>query len=124
MAVTDAAIKNLVLDTPTGYDFTQVKALAGIFRTEYLDPLSEDLSSDLRDQIELLIACHFTVMSVEKGGLVRQSMGDAANTYHDVHPKNVGLYSTRFGAQAVALDSTGTLSSLSTMSPKAELQVY
>jgi len=60
----------------------------------------------LRD-IELFLAAHFTTLVVERGALIRSSLGDSAETYQDLY--NEGLGSTRFGQTAMILDTTGTL---------------
>lgn len=122
MAVEASAIRGLVIDVPTSLDLAQPIALAGAIMSEFFSDTT--LSEAMQAQIELLIACHYTVLFVEKGGLVRQSMGESANTYREIHQRLGGFLSTRFGSDAVMLDSTGVLSALTTSQPKAEFQVF
>lgn len=122
MAVTDVQIQGLVLGIPSGFSYTQVIALAAALRAQYLS--AEDLTTEQLDILELLLAAHFTVLAVENGGLVRKVMGDAAETYREIHGRIGGLLSTRWGSQAVALDPTGALATLSTGQQRAEFEVY
>jgi hypothetical protein len=122
LTVTEEQIRGLVLDVPTDFDFAQVCVMAQVAKDEYLDATT--LSAGKLEMIELLLACHFTVLAVEKGGLVKQTIGDASETYHDLYPRMTGLLSTRFGAQAVAMDPSGSLAALSTSNLRAEFKVY
>ena len=83
--------------------------------------LSYGHSTDLLRIIELYLAAHFVCLTEEKGGLVRSSTGDGAETYSDIYSE--GLKSTRFGQQALALDTSGALARISTTTLKAELRV-
>lgn len=122
MTVTLEQLQGLVIEIPESFDIVPVVQIAGTFRTEYLDDRAE-LSTAKKSLLELLIAAHFTVLAVEKGGLVRSVMGDAAETYREIHARQNGFYSTRFGQQAIALDSSGVLASVSTGMQRAEFQV-
>ncbi len=88
--------------------------------------VAEDLSgADLTDArkrlIELYLAAHFFAVTEERGGLVRSSTGDGAETYADVYGKSFN--STRFGQQAISLDTTGVLANLGIGGAKAEFRV-
>lgn len=61
--------------------------------------------------IELMLAAHFTLLTVENGPLAKKMVGDASEGYHHVYKG--GFLSTRFGQQAVAMDPTGILAQLS-----------
>ena len=62
--------------------------------------------------IELMLAAHFTLLTVENGPLAKKTIGgDTSEGYHQVYKG--GLLSTRFGQQAVAMDTSGVLAELS-----------
>jgi len=61
--------------------------------------------------IELYLACHFAVLSAEKGPLAANRIGEVQERYHDIYGK--GLNASRFGQQAILLDSSGKLAELS-----------
>ena len=117
---TDADI-NALMDT-TGEVYTSFIATANLIVNEDLETSGEYTTSRLTE-IEKYLAAHFATIAKERGGLRRDSMGDAAQSYQDISPKFAGLMSTRFGQQAVALDTTGILSSLSTGRLRAEFRV-
>lgn len=121
MAVNKEQVQALV-SVPDDFDFASVALMAKLVRDEYLD--ATVLSEGKLDFIELLLAAHFTALAVEKGGLVKQTIGEASETYHDYSNKQTGLLATRFGAQAVAMDDSGALAGLSTSNLRAEFVVY
>ena len=92
---------------------------ANIIVNEHL--ISSGLSNNMLAQIELYLAAHITALVVEKGGLVRNSIGDSADSYANVY--KAGFSSTRFGQQAMTLDSTGTLASLNSNSQKLKARL-
>lgn len=70
------------------------------------------LSEDLLKTLELFLAAHFAVLSIERGGLTVMKVGDALEEYQMRDIKAFGLASTRFGQQAIVMDPTNTLASL------------
>ena len=87
---------------------------------------SSGLSEDRKTQIELYLAAHFAVITLEKGGLTSKKIGDAEETYQAFNARNisvVGLSATRFGQQAILLDSSGKLGALSSKPVKAQFKV-
>lgn len=122
MTVTKDQVRGLVVGIPDSFDLVPVIQLAANMRAEYLED-KEELTEGMKDQIELFIAAHFTVNAVHHGGLVRSVMGEAAETYREIHSRESGLYGTIWGQQAIALDSSGTLASISTGSQRAEFRV-
>jgi hypothetical protein len=66
--------------------------------------------------IELLLACHFSTVSWQKGPLAAVRIGEAQERYHDVYKGGFG--STSFGQQAMLVDTTGTLSAMSAQADK------
>ena len=87
--------------------------------------LGKGLSTVLLKQIELYLAAHFASIMYTDGTLATQEIGEARERYHNIYKQ--GLQSTRYGQQAILLDTTGTLAELSaaTESPRlrAEFQV-
>jgi hypothetical protein len=79
------------------------------------------LSDALLQKIELYLAAHYVALTEEGGALTRDKIGDADQSYANIY--DMGLKGTRFGQQALALDSTGALSAATTSSLKAEFRV-
>lgn len=71
------------------------------------DLSSASLSSARKTQIELYLAAHFSATSITYGPLAANSLGEATERYHNVY--SAGLRSTLFGQQAIALDTSNTL---------------
>lgn len=72
-------------------------------------------------KIELYLAAHYTALTEEQGGLTRSKLGDADESFANIYDQ--GLKATRFGQQALALDTTGTLNSVAATQLKAEFRV-
>lgn len=84
------------------------------------------LSDDRKKIIELYLAAHFTTITLEKGGLLRKKIGDAEEEYQAFNSRNIqvlGLTATRFGQQALLLDTSGKLGALSAKPVKAQFKV-
>lgn len=81
------------------------------------------LSDDRKWTIELNLAAHFAVLTLERGGITRQRTGEAEEGYRQDFSSRPNLSSTRFGQQAVALDPTGYLAGLDAPGGKAEFRV-
>ena len=73
------------------------------------------------EQIELYLSAHFTAIFEERGAIVEETLGDATDEYADIYAP--GLQSTRFGQQAVILDTSGTLARLGSPKLKARFGV-
>ena len=114
--VTDAEVKEII---DTNRDTTPFIDVADLLITESLS--GKGLSNARLTKIELYLAAHFATVTEERGGLTRSGVGDAVEAYN-VEPGK-GLLSTRYGQQAIALDSSGTLTSLSREALKAEFRV-
>lgn len=89
--------------------------------------VDEDLAgqgiSDARlKQIELMLAAHYTIIAVERGGLVETETLNARDKYA-VNSDKEGLASTRWGAQAVVLDSSGVLASATSIQKTAQFRI-
>lgn len=75
--------------------------------------------------IELYLAAHFASYSgTEGGGLIRIKVGMSEESYADPTDGQQGIANSRFGLQALALDTAGTLASLAASPVKAEFKVY
>lgn len=73
---------------------------------------SAGYSNEYLKSIQLYLACHFAVLTSEKGGLTGQTVGESEERYNDLSAKLKGLASTRFGQAAIILDSSGVLGAL------------
>lgn len=67
------------------------------------------LSTARMKRIELFLAGHFAALSHERGGILISKIGDTRQEYADVYGK--GFEATRWGIQALAMDSSGRLAS-------------
>lgn len=94
--------------------------------------VSEDLAgkglSDARlATIEKYVAAHLSLLLTERGGLISSRAGTSQDNYLALSPmgnSNIGgLQLTRYGQQAIALDSSGTLLRLSKQSLPAQFRV-
>lgn len=85
--------------------------------------VGQGLSTDRLKQIELYLAAHLAYSSIKFGGLKKQRAGDAEEEYRGPTGTALGLLTTPYGQQAVSLDSTGTLGTLSKSTVKAEFRV-
>ena len=83
--------------------------------------LSQGLSTTRLKAIELNLAAHYAILSIERGGFKMQKAGESMESYQDQKGTNLG--STRFGQQAMSLDPSGKLSSLASPKGKAEFRV-
>ncbi len=82
---------------------------------------NEGLSDDALRRVELYLAAHFAALTEERGGLTRSSAMEASESYANIYDE--GLRATRFGQQAITLDSTGKLASMTRGSLKAQFRV-
>lgn len=110
--VTSQEVRDFIPDTignssDAARPFIQV---ANLLVTERLT--GKGLSDDMMKTLELFLAAHFATLSLERGGLTVKEVGDAREEYQLLSQNNFGLASTRFGQQAVAMDSTNTLAHL------------
>lgn len=91
---------------------TPVDAQISIATTLVDDNLvGQGLSDPALKSIELFLAAHFVLLTLENGPLAKKMVGAANEGYHNVYKG--GLLSTRFGQQAVLIDTSGILAELS-----------
>lgn len=82
---------------------------ANLVVTEVLGPTP--LSDARKDLITKYLAAHYVTITSENGGLKRSKLGEADESYV-VNVGDYGFGTTRFGLQAMALDSTGSLAGM------------
>ncbi len=119
--VSAGAVKTIV---PTDLSDSDVTAhfidTANVYVDTHLVP-DAGHSDHMLEKIELYLAAHFVALTTEQGGLTRKKIGDADESYANVFEG--GLKSTRFGLQALALDTSGILIAISQTKLKAEFRV-
>lgn len=122
LRVTNVQVQVLVCDDNT--DCTSFIEVANLIVNENL--VGKGLSSERLTVIELYLAAHFYVTSVERGGLTQRAIDGAKEIYTSFAVKPAQTYgyaATRFGVQAVVLDTSGTLSKTAANPVKAEFKV-
>jgi len=113
---------------------SEVKALVDTVRdaTPFIRTASLIIDEELADQgmtdgrltqIELYLSAHFLTVAEERGGMIRSATGESAETYSDIYKGMEGFNITRFGQQAISLDESGKLASMSKVGGKAEFRV-
>ena len=83
--------------------------------------LARGLTEERLKLIEKYLAAHLVALTEERGGLVRFKVGDSSEEYQ--LDKGAGIAQTRYGQQAIDLDTTGTLRAMSRKKGQAELRV-
>ena len=81
---------------------------------------TSSLSTGVLGLIEMYIAAHLYTVTEERGSLAAETVGDATERYHNTY--KAGFGSTRFGQQAVVLDSTGILARESAKAEKSAIK--
>lgn len=106
----------------------EVSKLTGIDATSDVIPLAIETANAIVDeyltthtdaiqrQLELYLAAHFAKLASEQGPIASETLGDATERYHNIY--EAGYKATRFGQQAILLDTTGTLSEMSAAAQK------
>lgn len=84
--------------------------------------VGKGLSDNRLLYIEMNLAAHFATVSIERGGFVRQMAGQSLEMYNQTRDR-VKFSSTRFGQQALALDTTGRLQNMDSQIGRAEFRV-
>ena len=118
--VTDAEVRAILDGVDPSLSLTPFIDQADMFITE--DLAGKGLTALRLKNIELNLAAHYYTISKERGGLTLQRIGEAEERYGGVDISYTGFKSTRFGQQALAMDTSGTLQSLDTTN-KAEFGV-
>ncbi len=128
MSLTSVAEVKLVLEVPPALTDQSIEAFiadADLIVTESLG--GKGLSSARLATIEKYIACHLIVQLSERGGLTSSQNGESKDTYTPLsamgNAKINGFALTRYGQQAMILDTTGTLKEMSNPMKKAQFRV-
>ncbi len=116
--VKDDEVRQFV-DAQDDFDLTPFIELADLIVTE--DLANSGLTPARKKQIELLLAAHYAIVVIERGGLKGTKTGDSSDFYNAI--KGEGLKSTRYGLQALALDKSGILADLATPGKRAQFRV-
>lgn len=74
--------------------------------------------------IELYLAAHFATLSGGSGSLIMSKVGNSQDNYADPTAAMLGIANTRWGQDALALDTSGLLTDLATNPIKAQFKVY
>lgn len=93
---------------------------ANVFVNEHLVP-DAGHSDLILEKIELYLSAHFVALTEEQGGITRSKLGDADDSFANVY--EAGFKSTRFGQQALAIDTSGILNRVASTTLKAEFRV-
>lgn len=112
MVTTVAKLRSLTGSIKVDADL-QLFVEQGNLAVAELLPASLGLSSGRSDLIALYLAGHYYVLSIESGGVTYQRMGQSERRYKSFGYDAAGFGTTRFGQQAIAEDTTGTLAQLS-----------
>jgi len=118
--IVNTEVANLIGEDPC-VNFSSAINIAHTLVDEELS--GSGLSEKRLKLIELLLAAHFAVLGIERGGIVRETFGSASATYANPNNSLTGFNSTRFGQQAVGLDTTGILDSLTDVKKRAYFAV-
>lgn len=116
--ISEEEVKALLAPYAENSDVTLFMEQALVLVDEEL--VGKGLSDSRLRIIELNLAAHFAVLSVERGGFAYQKSGLSEESYA-VNREVVQFSSTRFGQQALAMDSTGSLNRLDSPKGRAEL---
>ena len=92
-------------------DLTSFIETANLLVDENL--VGKGMSDALLKQVELYLAAHFAAINIERGGLMKSKLGDSEDTYSRADFKGSGLGLTRYGQQAIAMDNSGILGTMS-----------
>lgn len=114
--VTDEEVKQLI---DTERDMTPFIDIADLIVSEQL--ATSGLSSARLKQIELYLAAHYAAITEERGSLKSIKVGEATDTFDT--QAGQGLKLTRYGQQAISLDTSGTLKVMGTQTLNAQFRV-
>jgi hypothetical protein len=121
MAITRANVTALI-DLDAGDDASVWIGYANIITGEFIVGFS-GLSQARQDMISALLAAHFAAMKYERGTITREMQGSSDQSYQVATGAVQGLAETRFGRQAIMMDTTGSLQALASKPMSAEFRV-
>lgn len=101
--VTESEVKEVI---PTDLTITSFIDNANLFVTNTLSGVG--LSSATLTMIELYVAAHLVAITINKGNVKNERIGESQKTYSTPFILN-GLKGTKFGQTALMLDTSGVL---------------
>lgn len=110
---TAAQVRAIYTTSKTDGEIDTAAAFAGEFASNCAGVLA--MSSTMQAHIVAWLTAHFMSIQSGTGGVIQsESLGDASRTYASQVQKmgGNGLYATRYGQQAILLDTTGCLEGL------------
>jgi len=113
MSVSDTDVKGIFI---TELDTTPFINAAELIVAEEVVPNSSSLSPARQDLITLYLAAHFAAITDQSGGRVRSKVGDTEEDYIPISSYREplqGFRMTRYGQQAMVLDTSGSLAGMS-----------
>lgn len=120
--VTATEVRSIANIEDSSYDVTLFIEQANLLVEEEL--LATGLSEQRLRVIELNLAAHFAILSYEHGGLLSQEVGESKETYKGANADiNQRFSTTRFGQQALALDTSGTLQRMNSVTGQAIIRM-
>ena len=114
--VTKEEVKELI---KTSLDVTSFIETAGLLVDESL--VGQGMSEARLKLIELWLSAHFVAIAEERGALTKSEKGDSNEEYEII--VGTGLNMTRFGQQAIALDTSGLLAEQASTMKTAQFRV-
>lgn len=119
--VTDQEVKAII---DTERDTTPFIETAHLLVNEEL--ADKGMSDERLTQIEKYLSAHYTAVTEERGFLAQTKTVDSVEEYGFNEDMMIGLTLTRYGQQAISLDTSGRLQQLSggVASGVAKFEVY
>ncbi len=114
--VTSSEVKGLIT---TRFDVDAFIATANLLVEESL--VGQGLTDARLKTIELWLSAHFVAVAEERGALTGSDKGNSAETYEII--VGTGLNMTRFGQQAISLDTSGVLAEDAAIRKLAQFRV-
>lgn len=111
MARINEAELRLYVNAPEGLDVSQFVDDAAVLMEVYFGQ-APSFGEPIAKMVEKNLAAHLYLLSVERGGMVAQKIGESSETYARNDSGLTGMGSTRFGQLAISLDTTGVLAGL------------
>ena len=114
--VTSGEVRGLIT---TSFDVDPMIATASLLIEESL--AGQGMTDARLKTIELWLSAHFGAVVEERGALTRSNKGESEESYEI--EVGAGLNMTRFGQQAISLDTSGVLAGFATTMKKAQFTV-
>lgn len=117
-----------IMEVPGGVTDAQLTSFIGDAHIIVSEDLAGKGLSDARlVAIEKYLAAHFAIQLTERGGLTMSRVGDARDDYTKLDPQGQGTFYglglTRYGQQAILLDTSGTLKKLASSALSAQFRL-